>query len=220
MSNLSPYCCVPLLLEIDAVSKRCRATVALTSVTALVTVGLTCGPQVRETQPSDLRKRQWAQRLELKGVSNFHKVSGRLYRGAQPTAEGMRGLRELGIKTVVNLRTFHSDRDEIGDTPLGYEHVHMQAWDGDVEDIVWFLRIAADERRTPVFVHCQYGADRTGVACAAYRVVVEGWPKEEAIDEMVNGGFGFKKIWGNLIDLIRDLDAESIREQLDAGEKR
>ena len=48
---------------------------------------------------------KWAERIELPGVPNFHKVSNDLYRGAQPTAEGMKRLEKLGIKTVVNLRS-------------------------------------------------------------------------------------------------------------------
>jgi len=74
--------------------------------------------------------------------------------------------------------------------------------------------LAADERRVPVFVHCEHGADRTGIACAAYRIVVQGWSKQQAIDEMVNGGYGFHRVWGNLIDFIRDLDVEYLKRQL------
>ena len=47
---------------------------------------------------------KWAERIELPGLPNLHKVSDDLYRGAQPTAEGMRQLKKIGIKTVVNLR--------------------------------------------------------------------------------------------------------------------
>jgi len=141
-------------------------------------------------------------------------VSQYLYRGGQPTAEGMRSLKKLGIKTIVNLRTFHSDRDETGVTGLACEHVHMQAWDGDLEDIVRFLRIATDGTRGPVFVHCQHGADRTGVACAAYRIAVQGWSKDRAIDEMVNGGYGFHSIWGNLVTFVRRLDVDYLKRQL------
>jgi hypothetical protein len=39
----------------------------------------------------------------------------------------MRNLKAMGIETVVDLRLFHSDRDEIGDTGLAYEQIYMKA---------------------------------------------------------------------------------------------
>ena len=158
----------------------------------------------------------WAEPMELPGVPNLHKVSDGLYRGAQPTAEGMAALHKLGIKTIVNLRSFHSDRDEIGDLPLGYEHITMKTWHAEDKEVVRFLRIVGDEERRPVFVHCQRGADRTGTMCAIYRIFVLGWSKDDAIAEMTEGGFGFYEGWQNLIDYIRELDVERIRERVSA----
>jgi hypothetical protein len=62
-----------------------------------------------------------------------------LYRSAQPTAIGMHNLKELGIKTVINLRSFHCDRDELGETGLNYEHLTMQAWHPEYKEAVRFL---------------------------------------------------------------------------------
>jgi hypothetical protein len=45
-----------------------------------------------------------AAREEVRGVPNFAVVSPVLSRGAQPTREGFRQLRERGIRTVVALR--------------------------------------------------------------------------------------------------------------------
>src|SRR4030042_3868966 len=145
----------------------------------------------RDTEAESAAKRKWAQRLELPGVDNLHKVSDELYRGAQPTIEGMEGLKELGIKTIVNLRSFHSDREEIADSGLSYEHIYMKTWNAEDKEVVRFLKIVTDPNRTPILVHCQRGADRTGTMCALYRIAVQGWGKEEAIAEMTEGGFGF-----------------------------
>jgi tyrosine-protein phosphatase SIW14 len=156
---------------------------------------------------------KWAVEVNLPGVPNLHKVSENLYRGAQPTAEGMRQLKRMGINTIVNLRSFNSDRNEINDVNLSYEHIYMKAWHAENEDIVKFLKIAADPNRTPVFVHCQHGADRTGTMCAIYRIAVQGWSKEEAIEEMTKGGFGFHELFANLPAYIRGLDIEKIKQQ-------
>jgi len=160
----------------------------------------------------------WAQRLELPGLPNFYKVSDDLYRGAQPTDEGMRQLKELGIKTVVNLRYIHSDRDELGETGLAYEHINMTTWYSQTEDAIRFLRIVTDSNSTPVFVHCQYGSDRTGTMCAIYRIAVQGWSKNQAIEEMTNGGFGFHRIWKNLVNYVRDLDIEQLKQNASLNE--
>jgi protein tyrosine phosphatase (PTP) superfamily phosphohydrolase (DUF442 family) len=159
------------------------------------------------------RPPHWAQPIQMKGVPNLHKVSDTLYRSAQPSAEGMRNLRAIGVETVVNLRSFHSDRDEIGDTGLAYEHIYMKAWHPEEDEVVRFLQIVSNPRRCPVLVHCQHGADRTGTMCALYRVAVQGWSKEQAVEEMLQGEFGFHGIWDNLIQWINALDIERIKKR-------
>jgi protein tyrosine/serine phosphatase len=57
----------------------------------------------------------------------------------------------------------------------------MTSWYPEEEEMIKVLQILMDPNRTPVFVHCQHGADRTGLICAAYRLVICGWTKEEAI---------------------------------------
>lgn len=155
----------------------------------------------------------WAQPVRRAGVPNLHRVSTALYRSAQPTVLGMKELKKMGIKTIVNLRSLHSDRHEIGNTSLAYEHIPMLTWYPREDDLVRFLKIVVDPERNPVLVHCQHGADRTGLMCAVYRVAVDGWTKEEAIREMTKGGFGFHWIWRNLIWFIRDLDINAVKQK-------
>ena len=160
------------------------------------------------------RPSTWAQPIEVKGVPNLYKVSENLYRSAQPTAQGMKNLKRMGIRTIVNLRSFNSDRGEIGKTDIGYEHIYMKAWHPEEKEVIRFLQIVTDPDNTPVLVHCQHGADRTGTMCALYRITVQGWTKKAAIREMTDGGFGFHKIWQNLPDWINELDIVSIKEQI------
>jgi protein tyrosine/serine phosphatase len=117
----------------------------------------------------------------------------------------------MGIKTIIDLRAIHSDKNEIGNTQIGYEHIGTQAWDINEEDIIKFLKIVTDKEKTPAFVHCQRGADRTGFMVAIYRVAVCGWSKESAIDEMTHGGYEFSPLWGNLVDNVMKLDVEKIK---------
>ena len=179
------------------------------SVSTLVLLSMAYAVETPQTN----RPPHWAQPIQIKGVPNLHKVSDTLYRSAQPSAEGMRNLRATGVETIVNLRSFHSDRHEIGDTGLAYEHIYMKAWHPEEDDAVRFLQIVANPRRDPVLVHCQHGADRTGTMCALYRVAVQGWSKEEAIEEMSQGEFGFHGLWDNLIQWINALDVERIKKR-------
>jgi hypothetical protein len=77
--------------------------------------------------------------------------------------------------------------------------------------------IATDPARQPVLVHCRRGADRTGAMVAIYRVVVEGWTKADAIDEMTRGGYGFRPVWQNLVRYIEDLDVKGTRARVVAA---
>ena len=163
------------------------------------------------TTQTDPRPAEWAQPIEKAGLPNLHKVSDDLYRGAQPDPEGFRQLKAMGIKTVVDLRAGHSDREALGGAGLAREHIPMNAWHAENEDVIAFLKIVTDKSRTPVFVHCQYGADRTGMVCAAYRVVVCGWSKDAAIREMTQGDFRFHRTWQNLVRYIRDMDVEKLK---------
>ena len=149
--------------------------------------------------------------INLQGVDNFHKVSDFLYRSAQPTSEGMKNLKEFGIKTIVNLRTFHSDRDEIGTLNLNYYHIYMKTWHPEFEDAVKFLKIVTDKTNVPSLVHCLHGSDRTGTMVAVYRIVVQNWSKQCAVQEMVHGNYGFHAIWIDLPYWLKYLDIESLR---------
>lgn len=184
---------------------------ALTSVLAIMLVFSLAANVCAE--PEGGRPEKWAQPIRMEGVPNLYKVSDSLYRSAQPTAQGMRNLKKMGVQTIVNLRSFHTDRDEIGKTGLACEHIHMKAWHPEEEDIVRFLRIVTRPERSPILVHCQHGADRTGTMCAVYRIAIQGWTKEEAIKEMTEGGFGFHEVWANIAPWIDKLDIGQIKRK-------
>ena len=205
-----------IIIRLIFISVICTLAVCLTVYLDHILFWRNISNTNRQKDPNTFvySQKDWAQPLDIQDLPNLHKVSDDLYRGAQPTAEGMKRLKDLGIKTVVNLRSMHSDRDELGDTKLAYEHINMTTINFKNEDAVRFLQIVTDSNCTPVFVHCKHGADRTGTMCALYRITVQGWSKDEAIEEMIQGGFGFHKIWKNLVDYIRHLDIEEIKKNV------
>jgi protein tyrosine/serine phosphatase len=146
-----------------------------------------------------------------KELPNFHKVNDRLYRGAQPRLNGLEILSKLGIKTIINLR----DDDERALIEEGkartagfhYFNVPVAKFgrpdDAEIEKV---LAIIDAPEKQPVFVHCKYGADRTGVVVGAYRILRDGWTSERAKAEAKRFGM---KIWqiamkDYLHDLYRD----------------
>jgi len=152
----------------------------------------------------------WATPLKCDGVDNFHRVSPTLYRGAQPTEEGMKNLSRMGIRMIISLRKFHSDRDEIGDLPLKYKRITFNTLHPEDKEVAEFLRLIADPDNQPVMVHCLHGSDRTGMMCAVYRVVHDGWTKEQAIAEWTKGGFGFHGVFRHLVRYFRKTDLKSL----------
>ncbi len=182
------------------------------------TAVLPLGTNNNTRQTSNPTSSRWAEPLTCPGLPNLHKVSDDLYRGAQPTAEGIKQLQAMGIKTVINLRSSDTDRDLLDATGPTGEHIPMVAWHAGDDDVVRFLQIVTDESRLPAFVHCRRGADRTGLMVAVYRIVMQGWDKEQALAEMTQGGFRFYSGWQNLVRYIEDLDVDAIRQRADTGE--
>ncbi|MDH4129550.1 MAG: dual specificity protein phosphatase family protein, partial [Spirochaetota bacterium] len=152
----------------------------------------------------------WAKAKKLKGLPNFHIVNNNLYRGAQPTVKGFKLLEKMGVKTIINLRSLHSDRSKIKNTNLKYFHINMKAWHPEEENIIKFLKLIKNKNNLPIFVHCKHGADRTGLMIAMYRIIFCHWTKDQAINEMTKGGFGFHKVWDNIIMFIKNADINKI----------
>ncbi len=50
---------------------------------------------------------------------------------------------------------------------------------------------------------------------AMFRIIEQGWTKEEAIQEMVEGGYGFNRAWINIVQYLKQVDVEGIRKNLE-----
>jgi len=153
---------------------------------------------------------------DLPGVYNFAQIAPGLYRGAQPTVEGFATLQSLGIRTVINLRAYHTDRLRARGLGFNYVHLFWRAWLPRDRQIAMFLQLARDSAHHPVFVHCLHGADRTGVAIAAYRVVVEGWAVADAAAEL--RAFGHHLFFPQIRRYLRSLTAERLVQSLQAAQ--
>jgi protein tyrosine/serine phosphatase len=156
---------------------------------------------------------QWAEPMQAPGLPNLYKVSADLYRGAQPTTEGFQELKKLEIRTVVNLKESNGDQAQLAELGLAYEPIPMTAFRVKDDDVVRFLHIVGQPGNAPIFVHCQRGADRTGLMCAVYRIAVQGWTKDAALAEMTQGGFRFNHGYQNVVNYIRDVDVGQLKQR-------
>ena len=163
-------------------------------------------------RPATSPTRAWAQRCDdcIAGMENFAKVSQALWRGAKPNAEGFRNLEAARAKTEVSLRNQHDDWPLLAGTKLGYLRIPGHAWDPDEAQLLLFLNIVEGPKNWPVFVPCAEGCDRTGYSVAAYRMVVESWPVDDALHEMFD--FRFDAIWFRNPVFLRKLDVAMMRQ--------
>ena len=152
-------------------------------------------------------------RDDLPGLKNLAVVSDALWRGAQPTAEGFLELKRRGIKTIVNLRSAHSDRDLMAGTGLQYFEIPCHAWHPEEEDVLKFLKIVGDPKNQPVYVHCAAGADRTGTMVAVYRMLEQGWTADNVAKELPN--FHYHPIFGEVVAFLKKFDPATTRKKLE-----
>lgn len=160
------------------------------------------------------RPLQWAEPVTLEGVPNLHRITPTLYRSEQPTALGMRNLEKLGIRTVINLRAFNDDLEELRGTQLRAVHVPVHSWHLETEDIVAVMRELRQPENGPFLIHCQHGADRTGLMSAMYRMLEQNWTADDALAELVDGGYGYHSMWRNIKRYVRSADVDKLRSAI------
>src|SRR5262249_52163044 len=126
-------------------------------------------------------------------LRNFQRVNSRLFRGGQPRGKGVARLRDLGVRTIVDLRgrgriTLAEEKQAraLGiryyRIPLG----HLRGPSATTIDRI--LNILAEPENWPVYVHCRRGCDRTGTVVACYRITNDSWTAEKAIAEALEMG--------------------------------
>lgn len=146
-------------------------------------------------------------------LENCYRIDQDIYRVEQPSAEDFKALEKFGIREALNLRNWHSDDNEAEGTNIKLHRIATRAMTIDEADITKALKIIQN-RKGPILFHCLHGSDRTGAVCAMYRIVFQNIPKEEAIREMTEGGFGFHSIFNQIIYMIRRADINKIKKEL------
>lgn len=127
-------------------------------------------------------------RPAVAGLPALYQVDEGFFRGGQPSAEGMRHLARMGIKTIVSLR-HHSqamDDEQRLARQLGMQWVNIPMsiwWWPTTEQASRFLAVVTEDAQRPVFVHCRQGWNRVGIMTAVYRMTYHGWGARRAYAE-------------------------------------
>ena len=132
-------------------------------------------------------------------LPRFYEVlKDKVYRGGQPTDQGIETLAKGGIRTVLDLRIEDEDRIEsegrlVQNLGMNFISVPLHAvFKPKDRDMNYIESILVDPKFQPVFIHCEQGQDRTGLAIGLFRVFYQHEDPNEAYREMLT--YGFHKI--------------------------
>ncbi len=162
---------------------------------------------------AEIRKQEWSKPVVQSSVHNLYKVDNKLYRSAQPDSNGFKELYELGIRNDLNLRQYHGDAKYLKEVDIVEYRIPIRTSNKSYEELVEAVRFIVNAKE-PVLVHCRHGSDRTGTTVAGYRIAVQNWDKENAIDEMMYGGYGHHEIFNNLRNLLRSLHVKQFKKDI------
>lgn len=181
------------------------------SLVAFFNVSLAMADDAAPARPAE-----WAQSVDSK--YNLYQMSPTLYRSALPDSGALPLLEKLKVETVI---TFLPESDDSWLSAPGINKVQLPYRTNHVDDaqVIKALRtIQTAEAKGPVLMHCKHGSDRTGLMAAMYRVVVQGWSKEDALNEMSQGGFGDSTHFKDGVRYMMQADVDKLRTALANGD--
>jgi len=115
-------------------------------------------------------------------------VPGKMYRSGQPSQGQLEEwIQRYGFRAILSLRFGVPPYEKELAEQYGVKlyHIPFSATKGLGERQWGRIRsILTDESNLPLLVHCHGGGDRSGIVTALYRVEIQGWPLDKAVQEM------------------------------------
>lgn len=154
-------------------------------------------------QPAELEP------ADLGSVEQAHRA-GDLYLAGQPSEDDIARWARKGYKTVVNLRST-AEMDELGwdegrtvrVAGMDYIEVPFRSADELTDDMFYQVRkLLRDPTRRPLVLHCA-SSNRVGAVWLPYRVLDEGVPMDDALDDAARAGLRSSDLAAKARDYIR-----------------
>ncbi len=133
---------------------------------------------------------------------NFRMIDSRVYAGGHPlnpetnfgnsdqqTLAILKSLKALGVKTVINLEDTKSIQSRYSKLlqAAGLNQLHVPLNIARVPNQTEWKEITSAMQQ-PVYIHCKWGADRTGAVVGRYLVEKYQYPPEQAYRAVITGG--------------------------------
>ncbi|QXW65454.1 tyrosine-protein phosphatase [Streptobacillus moniliformis] len=155
--------------------------------------------------------------LLISKEKNMYKIDGGVYRSQQLESEDLSIINELGIKTIINLRFFNRDKDKkiFKETDLILINNPLKTWNITPKEVAQILYdIEKSKENGAVLFHCYHGSDRTGLISGMYRIIYQDYEIDEALLELVQGSYGFHKIWSNIPKMFNENTVTEIKNEI------
>lgn len=129
----------------------------------------------------------WFDHAILRKVwTNFFEIAPGVYRSNQPTHERFVKLKEMGIKSVLNLRGaagaahYLVEEESCAELGLTLVNCNLSARIAAPREDMLAVLDAFKTTQKPFVMHCKSGADRAGLASAMYLIAETGAPVAQA----------------------------------------
>jgi uncharacterized protein (TIGR01244 family) len=130
----------------------------------------------------------------LPGVTNYAHVETTVACAGAITPESVAGIKQLGFKSVVNLResseagaNIDAEQAAAKAAGINFVHIPMNSANPDPAIVPVFLKAVTDPANEPAFIHCGSG-NRASALWAIKRVQVDHWSEDRAMAEAADLG--------------------------------
>ena len=142
--------------------------------------------------------------------TNFYQFSPNAFRSNQPSPRRLRKYKELGVKTIINLRgtpkQSHYLFEQEACDALGLVLINCSMWARACTPKKHFIELFDyfDKIEGPFVLHCKSGADRASIAAAFYQIYIHGYSVKQTRDQFSIKYLHLKFTKTGLLDFLMD----------------
>jgi protein tyrosine phosphatase (PTP) superfamily phosphohydrolase (DUF442 family) len=125
----------------------------------------------------------------IENITNYLKLSDRLFSSGMPTPEQFSALAENGVQVVINLATSMSEgampdeKDLVEAQNIRYYNIPVDWSNPTIDNLNDFMNTMDQHQQDKTLVHCQANYRATGFI-TLYRINRLGWKKEDAFKDL------------------------------------